>query len=254
MEIARARLKAAMREPGCALCRLQREAERRCYSQVLFDQVNDGELQLHLARSMGFCAAHTQGLLREDMASEPPGLGFAILHAAQAALLRETLNAWLGETTDADVVSLREGAPGWHSLADGIASLLSKRDRCPAHERLLASLSPTATCPVCKSVAASEQVFVRALVRDLATTDLGAAYSASDGLCLRHLRQALACTRDNETVTLLTHQAAASLARLVSDLEAYLDSLVRPGEPHPAVAPLLTRAAAFFAGDSPTID
>jgi hypothetical protein len=248
MEIARARLKAVLREPGCALCRLRLQAEQRYYAQILFDRVNDGELRLRLARSSGFCAAHTRGLLRADMVSEPPGLGFAILHAAQAALLRETLNACLSETACADTAPSPRRMARRHSLTDGIARLLPERDRNLFQERLLASLSPTATCPACESVAASEQVFVRALVRDLATTDLGAAYGASDGLCLGHLRQALACARDDETVTLLTRQAGASLARLVSDLEAYLDSLARPGEPRPAATPSLMRAAAFFAG------
>ena len=227
------------------------EAEQRYYSQLLFDQVNDGGLRLRLARSIGFCAAHTRGLLRADMVSEPPGLGFAILHAAQAALLRETLNACLSETACADTAPSPRRMARRHSLTDGIARLLPERDRNLFQERLLASLSPTATCPACESVAASERVFLRALARDLGTTDLGAAYGASDGLCLGHLRQALACAQDNETVTLLTRQAATGLARLVSDLEAYLDSLAQPGEPHPAVAPLLARAAAYFAGNGP---
>lgn len=251
MEIARARLKAAMKEPGCALCRLRREAERRYFSQILFGQVNDGGLRLRLARSLGFCPKHTWDLLQADLASEPPALGFAILHAALAKLLCETLNDWLRGAGSAENAPTSERRARRHPLAEGIARLLAERDSSPVQERLMASLSPAAACPACESADASELVYVRALVRDLAPTDLGAAYDASGGLCLNHLQQALACAQDDETTMLLTRQAAASLARLVSDLEAYLDRLAQPGEPRPTTDPIMARAAAFFAGEGP---
>jgi hypothetical protein len=248
MEIARARLKAVLREPGCALCRLRLQAEQRYYAQILFDRVNDGELRLRLARSIGFCPTHTRGLLQADLASEPPGLGFAILHAALGTLLREDLNTWLSDASGASTALSARRTARRPPFTGGISRLLPERDTNPAQEWLLALLSPSANCSACESVAASEQVFLRALVRDLATTDLRAAYGASEGLCLHHLRLAVACTPDDETLTLLMHQAVEGVGKLVADLEAYLDGLSRPDRPRPAAMPSLMRAAAFFAG------
>ncbi len=54
-----------MHEPGCPICRIRKEYERRYLDNLLLEHVIEGETQRNIAASLGYCDKHTweMGLL-----------------------------------------------------------------------------------------------------------------------------------------------------------------------------------------------
>ena len=55
----------ALREPGCAVCRLSQRSVARLLRSVAYEQVNDLSLRSNLRKRGGFCNAHAHQWLRE---------------------------------------------------------------------------------------------------------------------------------------------------------------------------------------------
>lgn len=61
--IARYLIEDALREPGCAVCRLARQAEGGYIEGLLWEQVNDAATRARLRASYGFCRRHGDDVL-----------------------------------------------------------------------------------------------------------------------------------------------------------------------------------------------
>jgi hypothetical protein len=99
----------------------------------------------------------------------------------------------------------------------------------------------------------SEKASLRWLVGHLVDPEFRKLYAASDGLCLAHLRGALACTDEEETARRLVKLAADRLSPLLSDLKEYgrKHSWDHRNEPkYPWEQASWIRAVAFFAGEA----
>src|SRR5689334_7480909 len=55
----------ALREPGCAICRLTLRSVGRFLQSVAYEQVNDVEFRTNLRRARGFCNTHAHQWQRE---------------------------------------------------------------------------------------------------------------------------------------------------------------------------------------------
>ncbi|MBN1813111.1 MAG: hypothetical protein JXA14_14840, partial [Anaerolineae bacterium] len=119
---------------------------------------------------------------------------------------------------------------------------------------LLAQLSPSECCRACDLVGQMEDAHLNWLVEGLAEAEFQTLYAASAGLCLPHLRLALAGANDAQAVNCLAEVAAAQLDLLVSDLGEYVrkhDWNNREEPKHPWEQASWLRAVAFFAGEAP---
>jgi hypothetical protein len=92
------------------------------------------------------------------------------------------------------------------------------------------------------------------LVEQIADADFLALYAASDGLCLPHLRRALALARDEEAVRRLAEVSLNRLAPLAADAGEYvrkMDWNNRHEPKHPWEQVSWVRAVAFVSGEAP---
>lgn len=69
-------LKTALSQPGCPLCKLEKDAERRYFDTLFYELVNDPATRQKILRGGGFCPTHT-ALIFEERNSI---LGIAIIY------------------------------------------------------------------------------------------------------------------------------------------------------------------------------
>src|SRR3712207_1964920 len=75
--MSRFELEEALRQHGCAVCRLVERAGNSYLDYLLYDLVNDPDVQKEFRASLGFCERHVGGMLEKG-----DGLGVAILYRA----------------------------------------------------------------------------------------------------------------------------------------------------------------------------
>ncbi|MDH7487936.1 MAG: DUF6062 family protein [Anaerolineae bacterium] len=239
-------LKRALRLQGCAVCRLKEETVHRYVRFLLAENVNDGDARAYIVHGLGFCPEHTWLLYHTETTRFGDALGNSILYEDLAERVRD------------DLVAFRRGLPtsasrpnvwwrrAWGRFRLVVGSLIR-------HPGALDPLRPVGECRMCAHAAHEEETVVRALVSLCDAPDFRALYTASDGLCLAHLRQALrlAATHDPDTARFLADEATGRLETLVANLGAYIrkqawqyrDEPLTSGE---ADAP--RKAAEFFGG------
>lgn len=145
----------ALREPGCAVCRLTLRSVSKLLQSIAYEQVNDIALRHELRRSRGFCNHHAFQWLREVRSV----LGTALIY-------RDVLRAALHDL---------ETSPPPQGLLRGILGP-------PRHGR-------RRQCPACRAQVESEERYVEALLAVVAAEP--ALLEASEGLCRRHVLAAL---------------------------------------------------------------
>ena len=255
-------LKLALREPGCPICRLTRDVERRFLFYALYENVNDGTTRTHLVRSLGFCPRHAWDMQATEQGRWKDGMGTAAIYEDLTARVLATLTAYLESSV----------TPGRTSLARLVVRWLrpkrfnrSLERRTPTGRRqtgdlaqaspvrmLLARLSPLGRCRVCEMVEHSEKANLGYLVSHLGDPAFRSLYAVSDGLCLAHLRGALVRADEGETARRLVTLTTEKLGPLLSDLREYgrKHSWTHRDEPkHPWEQASWIRAVAFFAGE-----
>ncbi len=173
-------LKLALQRPGCPICHLRAESELRYIRSLLWESINDPPTRGHFIRSLGYCPEHTWqiGLLEQEEFGVP--LGNVILYEHLSSVILERLALYtrrMGWTHQ----------PWWRRLLQAIWP----RSWQPLAAR---ELQPEAPCRVCQMGEESEQSYLAWLLRELSGPEdqFRTAYAASEGLCLRHLRQGLA--------------------------------------------------------------
>ncbi len=200
-------IKLALKEPGCPICRLRHKIERRYLIGILRENVNDTSTRAKISRSWGFCPRHGWQLqhLEEDVWHD--GLGNAIIYQD----LTGQVISWLDS---------------YHSVHEQ-----SQSDRLPTRivgraRKLLgkAESGENGVCPACAMGAQSERTYLEWLVKWLPQEEFRSLYESSDGLCLEHLRYALAIAEEEnpEVVDVLVSSALERLQRLRELLGEYV--------------------------------
>jgi hypothetical protein len=156
-------LLAVCREGGCPICRLGLRASEQYINGVLYEYVNDPDVQAQLIAARGYCNRHAW-LLPEGYSR---GLGVAILQRAVLYDVLDTLNA--------------------NSIGEVV-----RRARHGNRARALASaLNPQRVCPACQHQTTVERMAISELLKYSDDVDWAVAFQQSAGLCLPHFRQAL---------------------------------------------------------------
>lgn len=247
-------LKLAFGLPGCPLCRLSQQAERRYLFHLLYENVNDGGTRWHLVRGWGLCPEHAWALQAIEQEHWHDGLGVSIIYEDLAGRLLRILRSYLDKNPSSRAdrqTGLRRGLEHSGRLGRWLARWL-----LPATpgSSLAAQISAVERCYACHLLGSLAEGDLHALLRGLADPEFRGAYSASDGLCLPHLRRVLASAEDERIVRFLVEVATAKLAPLVDDLGEYVrkhdwNNREEPQSSWEQVSWL--RAVAFFAGEAP---
>lgn len=191
-------------EPGCPGCTARRQAEERYIDSILWEGVTDAPFRAKLRRTLGLCPAHAWALQAAEDTQWHDGLGTALIYQD---LARQVLEALQGPAA---------GRTGWRDVVGRLVRQLWP----PSPRQLLARLSPRQNCPVCDIGQGAELRFIHTLLAGYQAGEVRAAFQASAGLCLGHLRQALA-QADQAAAAFLVDGAIDRLRHLVDDLAEY---------------------------------
>lgn len=247
-------LKLALREPGCPLCRLYHQAADRYIRNLLWEHVNDGETRLYFLRSLGFCPTHTWQLQQTEMATWGDGLGTAILlEDLTRRILIELETALDDMKRKAARPFPSTGRRWWRYLRQWWRQLLARSAR-PSASDMPPGLWPGGRCRVCELSANSEATYLEWLVRGCAHAEFQEWVHASDGLCLAHLRRALALAGPEraQAASFLVRTTYEKLTRLDGELQEYIRKHAwefRHEPKLPSEQSAWIRATAFFAGE-----
>jgi hypothetical protein len=147
----------AFAKSGCAVCRLLKRDAERYLDSLLYEYVNDRDIQKRFIAARGLCNTHSWQMVE----SKGYALGIAIL---QANLLRD-LNA-LKLDSQRTGLNLRR-----NKVSDPI--------------------EPQAPCLVCARMDDTEPLYLNVIAAFLDDDRFMTAFRSSSGLCLPHIRQIL---------------------------------------------------------------
>ena len=213
--IIRAALERAFAEEGCPICRLLLAREENWLRAVLTESINDLGMRDRLAASWGFCHRHAWSMATRTDLGGP--LGIAIIYESLAGRLLKECGM---DTGDGD---------NHHHLAIG-------------REEYLDQVRPGYSCVSCTAWAELEQNYTVSFARYYTQERFAALYLSSQGLCLKHLEQALSILRPSARSFLLR----AALAKLERERRAALgahDRAYGVRDPLAAIRPRLNLLA-----------
>lgn len=157
-------LEEALRQQGCAVCRLVERAGSSYLEYLLYDLVNDPDVQKEFRVSLGLCERHAQKMLEKG-----DGLGAAILYRV---VVKELL----------DVLSKTPDAP---KSQVSLARLLGRPRRANP-----AIPEPGDGCMVCSAEGEAENRYLQVLLDGAQDGSLDDLVSGSGSVCVRHLSRA----------------------------------------------------------------
>ncbi|GAK54078.1 hypothetical protein U14_05355 [Candidatus Moduliflexus flocculans] len=191
----------ACAQPGCPICRLKNESERKYLVLVLHDYVDAPDLREEFCQAWGYCHAHAWGLSTLERGNL---LTVAIMY--QDVLERET-----------KPVLERQNAAAL--TGGGLRRLFGKKEQdAPA-----GFIPPHTPCPACRLGELVETNAINILLSGLAKQEarMRQTLRASDGLCLAHLQKALLLGKDAAVREYLLSQAKAQLAEILAELKEF---------------------------------
>lgn len=150
----------ALKQPGCAVCRLRDAAVRKSAEAFLYENTLNPGVREPIIKSRGFCADHTRLLASIELSTDGSALGLNYIYEQLARAVADELN---------------------HLAGTKKASLLRKKSE---------ALPP---CPFCELGKESTANYLSALFEELQkdSSPTRAIYSRSHGLCYGHLRSGL---------------------------------------------------------------
>ena len=174
---------AACTKPGCTACRIAEDDTRRYLRGLFYEYVNDTGVRKNLHSSLGFFNLHTWQVVDQNLGS---ALGFAILYC-----------------------DLTEHAIGLLGQVNSSVVRTSK-------------LVPTRPCPACLLWEKNSQSQVELILRQLENPDLFDAVKHSDGLCLPHLTQVIALSKEAQDIEPLLSTHIEKLTALRAELKEFI--------------------------------
>lgn len=231
-------LRNAFHKPGCPVCQVRCQSEHWYLFYLLWENVNNMGIRIALSESMGFCPEHTWQLygIAADLGEET---GIGILYEDLVSQMAAHLTPFEAPPPN------RQAGVRW--LVDvGIrirTALGIQRRQIPAGRH----------CPACVRGDQSEERNIAWLVQGCAEREFRARYASSDGLCLSHLRQALAMAErtDPNVARFLARVTKQRLEALAGNLHECVRKHAWVYRHEPMTGPERTsvrRASAFFGG------
>lgn len=198
----------ACKEPGCPFCRLGQRAVRRHLDQIIYESVNDPPTRARLRESLGYCHEHAWQLPQAG-ASTPLGVAF-IYRDLLTTVMREL------EKGMAKRPSRLSFARAAEAIDRNKPSLLTQAG--------VQRLTPAKQCPACAHQEQMISLYAIALMDALAEKDarMQESLSASEGLCVPHLRCALTSGRSETAVSTLTAITLAHYQSLHAELTEFI--------------------------------
>ena len=187
----------ALAKPGCAICRLEREHVQRYLDGFMYEDVTDVQLRAKMRAAQGFCHEHCVQAIRVR-----DSLGLAIIYQD----ILSTVNKQMGDAMS----SPRLPSPG-----------LLRRNP-PAGARVARQITAQRSCPACAVRDEMTHVALETLMQNVTESLLGPIFQTSDGLCLPHLRRALAQAGEAAAIKTLVDRQSEVISRLNAELAEFI--------------------------------
>jgi hypothetical protein len=192
-------LRETFAKPGCPVCALIARDVARYLDAILYEFSVDPQIHRVFRAARGLCHVHSWQFTRVGGAA----VQISVLYRA---VLNEVQR----------VVAANQTAP-----AADLFARLAGRARPNPGPALAAALAPSEPCPACQHAEQAEADYLKTLSHFLPDPALNAAYRASDGLCLPHLRGLFAVIEDAERAAQVVDIQTAIWERLHADLELF---------------------------------
>ena len=188
----------SLKKPGCAVCRVTKHKVHSYLDALLYENVNDSGTRVMLRGAHGFCHKHAW-----EAATLRDAFGLAILYRDVITVIAK------------DLTRAQDRLPG------ATSGLLRREPASPgqASARRLTARRP---CPACTVEADVADTSLTMLVQRLDDIEMGQAFATSHGLCLPHLRRALALAQNAQVVEALLAKQARVLDGLAGELSEFI--------------------------------
>ena len=185
----------AFKEEGCPICALGLRSVAHYIESINYDSVGDPGVRQQLKAALGFCNLHAYQWLHAAFI-----LGTADIYQDVVRLIADDLRA-----------------RSYHAcaLADRVRSLFTEHGDDVTAGHLL---RPSASCPACAVLGETEDRLTKTLVYALGDGGFRAAYVASAGHCVPHLRIALSVAPTAEAFATLRDHALQTEETLLMQL------------------------------------
>ncbi len=242
-------LKQALRQPGCFLCRVLRNADLHYLRVFLREGKDDGRMLLRLLASWGLCARHAGALVHLEPVEHGDRLGMGTLYdwlLDQARRRLEDLRRVLG-AGDLAV------SPQWGRRLSACNAQAGRKPRRRV-KRALRRLARTTPCPACEAQQRYAEYVVEGFARALEPASglpvIQEMYLASEGLCLPHWQVVLTFRPSSAVRELITQKQGEVVASVKAALDADLDrgASEEASDGGPRQKPAFARALAAVAG------
>lgn len=171
----------AFQQVGCPVCFLALRGVSHFMESMNYDSVGDQTFRTQLKEALGFCNTHAYQWLRSAFL-----LGTAEIYRDILQIFTESL----GNAAPQSVGTFIHFPSLFHHDSTGAGVTV---------------IRPTASCPACAHVDRTESMLVRTLIEGLPNRTFRTAYEASSGLCIPHLRMALAVSSVDTSDVLVNH-------------------------------------------------
>jgi hypothetical protein len=200
----------AMGQPGCPVCQLIDRAVRQYVDVFFYENITNVERRAEIRAARGYCSVH--GAL---LGGHSRMLGVAIIqHDVINDVLRE-INKTLTTTEPAKGGERRRRPRKLAPLDDLTAT--------PLRNTMSNAIKPKRDCPLCGYERDRERNLLRALINEIHTPEMRAAFEHSSGLCLPHANAALQLRGVSaDGLRLMMQIERDILQRLKAELDEYL--------------------------------
>jgi hypothetical protein len=183
----------AFGQPGCPICTVAQVSVERYVSSTNYDSVSDPEIRKHFEASQGFCNLHAHQWLQSAFILGTANIYRDVLLVTSSDLQKRSFT----------------GRP----LSQRVGSFLGRQ------KSVESLIGPTELCPACAILQETESRLLATLLHGLPDPAFRSAYAASAGLCVPHLRVALASATRQESFDSLKERAVRTQQTLIAHLE-----------------------------------
>jgi hypothetical protein len=217
----------ALKQPGCAICRLSEAAVRKSAEVFLYENSMNPQVREPIVKSRGFCPEHTRLLAAIELSADGSALGMNYIYEQLARVVAAELD-------------------DFRPTGKSARRLLRKRP------------SPLPACPLCELGAGSAADYLSALFEELESegSRTRPIYTHSNGLCYHHLRSGLehSGAAFPNAAAFLVEDTRGHLLERAGEMQEYIrkhDWHYRDEKVTPAESTAWQAALSFFTGLPP---
>lgn len=200
-------LRDAATRGGCPICALVLETVARYLDATLYENVNDPRTRDAVVGARGYCNEHSW-----QLKGMPAALGTALMYRD---IVRRVAESLAERTPRARPTIFTAAGAG---MLDRLAALAGSTERVSRDD----IADPHVDCPACAERARYEKLYLGALLDYAGDEEMVAALRSGGGLCLVHLDQAIATSRDGDALDRLLDVQRACMLSLHDELSEFI--------------------------------